>query len=83
MLSLLDNLRISVPILYLLLQLQHISTDTDECTQTPEICGLGTCTNNDDGTFYECSCQDGAVLTEIGNTGTFTCVGMLPLSLMI
>ena len=58
------------------------STDLDECTESPDICGLGTCTNNENATFYNCSCQDGAMLTEIGNSGTFTCVGMLLCSLL-
>ena len=51
-----------------------LSADIDECTETPGICGLGTCSNNDDGTFYECTCQDGTMLT--GSGSTLTCVGM-------
>ena len=39
----------------------------------PDICGLGSCTNNDDGTFYQCDCQDGAEPS--GADATLTCVG--------
>ena len=48
-------------------------SDINECTQNPDICGLGTCSNNDDGTFYECNCQDGAMITGLNNN--LTCVG--------
>ena len=53
----------------------HLTPDINECMQTPDICGLGTCSNNDNGMFYECTCQDGA--TTIGNSsdGTLMCVG--------
>ena len=47
--------------------------DTNECLVNPDICGLGTCTNNDDGTFYQCNCQDGAEPS--GADATLTCVG--------
>ena len=43
----------------------------------PDICGLGTCTNNDDGTFYQCDCPDGTMLTGTNSDGSLTCVGML------
>ena len=49
--------------------------DIDECSETPGICGLGTCANNDDGTFYECNCQNGAMTTGQNSLGTLTCVG--------
>ena len=47
--------------------------DVNECEEDLDICGLGTCSNNDDGTFYECECQDGAMIT--GSGGNLTCVG--------
>ena len=50
-------------------------SDIDECSETPGICGLGTCANNDDGTFYECNCQNGAMTTGQNSLGTLTCVG--------
>ena len=50
------------------------SQDFDECSVEPDVCGsLGTCTNNDGGSFYECDCQDGAETSGTGNT--LTCVG--------
>ena len=49
--------------------------DIDECEENSDICGLGTCSNNDDGTFYECECQDGAMAT--GSGGNLTCTGMV------
>ena len=53
-----------------------ISLDINECSETPGICGqLGTCANNDDGTFYECNCQNGAITTGQNSLGTLTCVG--------
>ena len=52
-----------------------ISLDIDECSETPGICGLGTCTNNDEGTFYECNCQNGAMTTGQNSLGSLTCVG--------
>ena len=55
----------------------HFYPDINECTQNPEICGLGTCANNDDGTFYECICQDGAMTTGTNTNGSLTCVGRL------
>ena len=40
----------------------------------PDVCGsLGTCVNNDGGSFYECDCRDGAETSGTGNT--LTCVG--------
>ena len=47
--------------------------DIDECTENDAICELGTCSNNDDGTFYECSCQDGAMTA--GSEDNLTCIG--------
>ena len=49
--------------------------DINECTQNPDICGFGDCSNNDNGAFYECMCQDGAMLTGVNSNGTLTCVG--------
>ena len=51
-----------------------VAPDINECTQTPGICGLGTCSNND-GTFYECSCQNGAMISGSNSNGSLTCVG--------
>ena len=52
-----------------------LSLDINECEEDLDICGLGTCSNNDDGTFYECECQDGAMTT--GSGGNLTCVGKI------
>ena len=49
--------------------------DTNECMVNPDICGLGDCTNNADGTFYECNCQAGATTIGTSSDGTLTCVG--------
>ena len=39
------------------------------------MCGFGTCTNNPNGEFYMCECEDGAVLgTNSDNLPT--CFGM-------
>ena len=54
------------------MQSLSLNVDINEC-ETSSICGLGTCSNNDDGTFYECECQDGAMTT--GSGGNITCVG--------
>ena len=51
-------------------------SDIDECSENEDICGLGTCSNNDDGTFYECTCQDGAKLNGSNSDNSLTCVGM-------
>ena len=51
----------------------YIFKDINECEEDLDICGLGTCSNNDDGTFYECECQDGAMTT--GSDGNLMCVG--------
>ena len=45
----------------------------NECEEDLDICGLGTCSNSDDGTYYECECQDGAMIT--GSGGNLTCIG--------
>ena len=55
-----------------------IYTDVDECMEGTSRCGLGTCTNNANGTFYTCSCNDGT----ISNGGqasddSLMCVGRL------
>ena len=47
--------------------------DMNECEEDLDICGLGTCSNNDDGMYYECDCQDGAMTT--GSGGNLRCVG--------
>ena len=49
--------------------------DINECAQNSDICGLGTCSNNDDGAFYECTCQDGAMITGTNTNGSLTCIG--------
>ena len=46
----------------------------NECTENITICGLGSCINNDNGTFYQCVCQNGAETTGAGPN--ITCVGM-------
>ena len=51
----------------------RVLQDINECEEDLDICGLGTCSNNDDGAFYECECQDGAMIT--GSSGNLTCVG--------
>ena len=51
-------------------------TDIDECALRPNVCGVGTCINNDDGRFYECVCPDGAVRTGSSSDGTLRCFGM-------
>ena len=47
--------------------------DINECEEDLDICGLGICNNNDDGAFYECECQDGAITT--GSSRNVTCIG--------
>ena len=62
----------------LLLPLQilcRFPSDIDECTETEGICGLGSCTNNENGMFYDCDCPDGTVRT--GANDALTCSGML------
>ena len=56
-------------------KLTYLYEDIDECLQNSGICGLGTCTNNDDGTFYECECEDNAELTGSNMDGSLTCIG--------
>ena len=53
----------------------YLFSDVNECTQNPNICGLGTCSNNGNGNFYECSCQGGAMLTGTNVDGSLTCIG--------
>ena len=49
--------------------------DVDECSVNSDVCGFGTCTNNPNGEFYMCECEDGAVLgTNSDNLPT--CFGM-------
>ena len=50
------------------------SLDINECSEDPDVCGLGTC-SNEDGAFYECICQDGATAT--GSGGSLTCTGRI------
>ena len=50
--------------------------DVDECSVSNDVCGFGTCTNNPNGEFYMCECEDGAVLgTNSDNLPT--CFGMI------
>ena len=49
--------------------------DTDECTENEDICGLGTCTNNENAMFYECSCPSGSRLSGMNTDNTLTCIG--------
>ena len=48
----------------------------NECTEVPGRCGLGTCSNNENGIFYECICQNGAMMSGSNTDGTLTCIGM-------
>ena len=53
-------------------------TDVNECMESTSRCGLGTCINNENGTFYTCNCNDGT----ISNGGqasddSLMCVGRL------
>ena len=49
--------------------------DVDECSVNSDVCGFGTCTNNPNGEFYMCECEDGATLgTNSDNLPT--CFGM-------
>ena len=47
--------------------------DNNECEEDLDICGLGTCSNIEDGAFYECECQDGVMAT--GSGGNVSCIG--------
>ena len=49
--------------------------DVDECSVNSDICGFGTCTNNPNGEFYMCECEDGAVLGT-NSENLPTCFGM-------
>ena len=42
----------------------------------PTICGFGTCSVTSDG-LYQCSCQDGAMITGSNTDGSLTCIGVL------
>ena len=65
----------SIVYTYIVISSSLIKLDINECTSMPNICGLGTCSNNINGAFYECSCQNGAMLTGLNSNGTLTCVG--------
>ena len=41
----------------------------------PTICGLGTCSVTSDG-LYQCTCQDGAMITGSNTDGSLICIGM-------
>ena len=64
-------------LLYWLTLLQYYNLkDIDECSVNSDVCGFGTCTNNPNGEFYMCECEDGAVLgTNSDNLPT--CFGIL------
>ena len=49
--------------------------DVDECSVNSDVCGFGTCTNNPNGEFYMCECEDGAVLGT-NSENLPTCFGM-------
>ena len=49
--------------------------DIDECSNT-NICVLGSCINNVDGNFYECDCQDGAIVGT-NSENLSVCLGLL------
>ena len=51
-----------------------IFLDVNECLQ-PNICGLGTCSNNENGGFYDCNCPPGSQETGSNTDGSLTCVG--------
>ena len=40
----------------------------------PTICGFGTCSVTSDG-LYQCSCQEGAMITGSNTDGSLTCIG--------
>ena len=40
----------------------------------PTICGFGTCSVTGDG-LYQCSCQEGAMITGSNTDGSLTCIG--------
>ena len=52
-----------------------LSIDLDECNEMPGRCGLGTCRNNENAMFYDCICQDGAMMNGFSTAGTLTCIG--------
>jgi alpha-tubulin suppressor-like RCC1 family protein len=55
----------------------NCTSETDECSMTPGICGQGTCRDRLDGDGYTCTCPDG--LIDLDNTGT-TCVSVKEIS---
>ena len=55
--------------------LLNLFPDVNECTEVPGRCGLGTCSNNENGMFYECICQNGAMISGSNTDGTLTCIG--------
>ena len=55
----------------------NCTSETDECTMNPTICGQGTCRDRLDGDGYTCTCPDG--LIDLDNTGT-TCVSAKAIS---
>lgn len=74
-----DNDRGS-PLLIILTSMFYIilrSSDINECTETRGICQLGDCIDKEDGVFYECECNDGAMLTGSSIDGTLTCIGIV------
>ena len=52
-----------------------LQSDTDECSENSAICGLGTCSNNENGNFYDCNCPPGSQETGSNTDGSLTCVG--------
>ena len=72
----------STVVLHVYSYLLFLLSDINECTSTPNICGLGTCSNIIGGGFYECTCQNGAMLTGTNSDGTLTCSGKYTLSML-
>ena len=55
--------------------LSFLNSDTDECSETPNICGLGSCVNGENGMFYDCVCPDGSEPSGSNVDATLTCNG--------
>ena len=53
----------------------HTYIDVNECALYPTICGLGTCSVTSDG-LYQCTCQDGAMITGSNTDGSLICIGI-------